>query len=235
MRTTTSTEVASGGPTEAGAYTTSNVGWAGMLLRDTRWAVPTSPASSSLVVVQERALGRRPFVEAVIGASLTSDPGAAQQRAARPPRPAPALPDEMLGIIRAAFSLTVTELAQVLRVQRPAVYSWLAGDAEPREQNLRRLISLTTLAEHWMDVADAPLGAGRRLPGPDGRTPLEILSQDVLGEDLGAALEPWVRARDSTPRGQGGRRAAALVGRDGPVPAARDSVPFETGQRTSPE
>jgi DNA-binding transcriptional regulator YiaG len=234
VRTTTSTEVAVGG-TETGAYKTSNVGWAGMMLRDTPWAVPTSPASSPRVVVQERALGVTPLVEAVIGASLTSDPGAAQQRAARPSRPAPALPDEMLGIIRAAFSLTVTELAQVLHVRRPAVYSWLAGDAEPREQNLRRLISLTTLAEHWMDVADAPLGAGRRLPGPDGRTPLEILSQEVLDEDLGAALEPWARARASTPRGQGGRRAAALVGRDGPVPAARDSVPFETGQRTSPE
>jgi DNA-binding transcriptional regulator YiaG len=234
VRTTTSTEVASGGLTEAGAYKTSNVGSAGMLLHDTRWPGQISSASSSCPVIQESPRGVMGLI-AVIGAPSTSHPGAARQRATRPSPPAPVTPDEMLGIIRAAFSLTVTELAQVLRVQRPAVYSWLAGDAEPREQNLRRLISLTTLAEHWMDVADAPLGAGRRLPGPDGRTPLEILSQEVLDEDLGAALEPWARARPSTPRGQGGRRAAALVGRDGPVTAARDSVPFETGQRTSPE
>lgn len=234
MRTTTATEVAIGRPVEAGAYKTSNVGSAGMLLHDTRWPVQVTSTSSPCPIIQAPPRGVTGPIT-VIGASPTSDLGVARQRATRPSRPAPAMPDEMLGIIRAAFSLTVTELAQVLRVQRPAVYSWLAGDAEPREQNLRRLISLTTLAEHWMDVADAPLGAGRRLPGPDGRTPLEILSQEVLDEDLGAALEPWARSRASTPRGQGGRRAAALVGRDGPVPDARDRIPFETGQRTSPE
>lgn len=143
----------------------------------------------------------------------------------------------MLGTIRAAFSLTVTELAKVLLVQRPAVYSWLAGDAEPREPNLRRIIEISAIAEHWMAVSDAPLGAGRRLPGPSGHTPLELLSQNPLDEGTAAELEAWFRptAGSSLTQGQGGRRAAALLGRDGPVPGARDRVSFETGQRTSPE
>lgn len=242
MKTTTTSET----PPAAGTFgedLTSNVVLPGMVL-PARVAVPQLPqgrTSAWHAFVRDARSGTSGCLVPVLalepaptGSSVVVHTAQAQKQ----PRSVPATVGEMLGTIRAAFSLTVTELAQVLRVQRPAIYSWLSDDAQPREQNLQRLITIWRLASRWLSTSDVPLGQARRLPGPSGLSPLELLSQEPLSESVAAELEFWDRSSLGTAaseRGQGGRRAAAMLGRRGPVPGARDNVSFETGQRTSPE
>lgn len=151
----------------------------------------------------------------------------------------PPLLNEMLGTIRVAFSLTVTELAQVIRVERPTIYSWLGDRAQPQVANLRRMTSIWRLANRWLASAGRPLGDFKRLPVVDGCSVLDLLSGEPLrhhplGQQLGRLAR--LRSREQPPaRGQGGRDAAALLGLDGPVPGAEDRISFETGQRTGPE
>lgn len=152
----------------------------------------------------------------------------------------PVLPSEMLGAVRSVFSLTMTDLAYALRVERPTVYAWLRGDAHPQRANWERLMALWRLANRWRSSVHAPMGDYSRAVVSETESFLDLLHREPLPERLVARYlarlaRLHLQETKQQPRGQGGRRAAALLGLDEPPAGADERIALETGQRLSPE
>lgn len=144
---------------------------------------------------------------------------------------------EMLATIRAAFCLSISSLARVMRVQRPTIYSWMRHEVEPRSRSLQRLRAVWWLADLWLALAKRPLRDEASIPVVDDRSLMDLLSDEPL---RGQVIEEHLRrfAREpglGQPKGRGGRHAAEMVGREGPVPGADERISFETGRRTVQE
>jgi hypothetical protein len=63
--------------------------------------------------------------------------------------------------IKAAFGLSVSQLAEVLKVKRPTIYSWIDSDQAPdslRKANRDRLSELCGFAKAWNEVIHVPPG-----------------------------------------------------------------------------
>jgi hypothetical protein len=90
-----------------------------------------------------------------------------------------------LRTVQEQLSLNTKQLADAMRVGRPAVYGWLNGTT-PREGQQARLKELYDIAREWKAANRAPVG--KRLITPVGR-----------GESLASLLrsEPLARARIS--------------------------------------
>ncbi|QJR14205.1 hypothetical protein [Usitatibacter palustris] len=110
-----------------------------------------------------------------------------------------------LGLIKAALGLTMSQLADVLQVGRPTVYSWMSDNAsaEPREGNRTRIEEIYGCATKWLEKSQRPaLGLGSNVV-IDGRDIVWHLSQanideqavDALIEALGAVAVQENEAR----------------------------------------
>lgn len=88
-----------------------------------------------------------------------------------------------LATIKQGFSITTTQLAQFLRVERPSVYQWF-DDTEPRQRNLDRIRTLEELSRTWIEQR---LGSIRPYIGfqdrEDGATLGDLLSAPRLDPD----------------------------------------------------
>ena len=91
--------------------------------------------------------------------------------------PSTNIPAEMLAAIRALLSLTVVETAQVLEVERPTVYAWLAGRAEPQARNRERLQQVFRVARDWSRLSNRPLGCAVRYLDDEGNSVLSLLAE----------------------------------------------------------
>jgi transcriptional regulator with XRE-family HTH domain len=91
--------------------------------------------------------------------------------------------ERMTGL-RRYFSLTVTDLARVLRVERPTIYAWLKGSSAPHSGNLRRLEKIYRLAQEWRAKSSIPMGTYVREPFDDGRSVLDYLAEEHLQERM---------------------------------------------------
>jgi predicted DNA-binding transcriptional regulator AlpA len=91
-------------------------------------------------------------------------------------------PGEIISILRAAFSLNITEVARVLQVKRPTIYAWINDAAEPHAHNLTRLNELLRIARHWMRLSNKPLGAFVRQADRLGQSLVDFLSSEVVDE-----------------------------------------------------
>ena len=126
----------------------------------------------------------------------------ALQVAAAEPQIAPALttPAEMVEELRTAFGLNVTQLAQVLHIERITVYAWLRTDRMEKlnPANRGRLWRLYQIAKQWRSYT--PL-AGKYLVEPlPGRnaTLLQMLCAEEL--DPGAFAHAYeLLARATSP------------------------------------
>jgi hypothetical protein len=99
-------------------------------------------------------------------------------------KPLDAISDD-LAFIKAAFGLSISQLASVLRVQRPTIYSWFDDEAGPdalRRANRQRLLNLHNLAKRWNAISNQPLK--RHLTSTvRGKTSLfELLSAEALNQ-----------------------------------------------------
>jgi DNA-binding transcriptional regulator YiaG len=56
---------------------------------------------------------------------------------------------EVVNTIRSSFGLSVTDLAAVLGVERPTVYSWLKDQSTPAAARLERMDLVLRLADTW--------------------------------------------------------------------------------------
>jgi transcriptional regulator with XRE-family HTH domain len=92
------------------------------------------------------------------------------------------LPQEQLSGIRRYLSLSISDLAEVLRVERPTVYSWLKGEATPRSGNTDRIGAIYSLAREWRLMSSEPIrGMLNTRYGAD-TTLLALLSEETIDE-----------------------------------------------------
>lgn len=91
---------------------------------------------------------------------------------------------ERVSEIKAAFGLTISQLAQVLQVQRQTIYDWIDEDNPPQVQGKKgeRLAAIQRLAVQWNALCQWPAGKGVATYSVDGDTLLDVLSADVLDE-----------------------------------------------------
>jgi hypothetical protein len=121
-----------------------------------------------------------------------------------PAEPALTTPAEMVEALREAFGLNVTQLAQILRIERITVYAWLRTDRMEKlnPSNRSRLWRLYQIARQWRSYA--PLGGKylvEPIPGLD-TTLFEMLCAAQLDpgefseayEFLAKATSPTARA-----------------------------------------
>lgn len=126
-----------------------------------------------------------------------------------PSAEAASLPDR-IAMIRQSLSLTLSDFARVVGIERPTVYAWIDGKSLPRRGNVERLNRIAALAERWNELAARPLG--RLLhERPQGET--ETLFQLLSSEADEAAVRDYLerlaaRQRQRASSGVEARRAA---------------------------
>ncbi len=97
---------------------------------------------------------------------------------------------EKLAAIQHYFSLNVKELADVLRVSRPTVYSWLRTEQETQPGNLIRIAELYKLTQLWQTISIKPIGNWIRTPVIDGRSLVQLFSDEHINkEGVSAAFQ----------------------------------------------
>ncbi len=99
---------------------------------------------------------------------------------------------ERVSQIKAAFGLTISQLAKVLGVERQTIYDWM-DEENPRqiqEQKRERLAAMQRLAVQWNALCQWPAGKGITYTTLDGDTLLNLLSADVPDE---TRLQPVMR------------------------------------------
>jgi DNA-binding XRE family transcriptional regulator len=86
--------------------------------------------------------------------------------------------------IKAAFGLTVSQLAQVIQVQRQTIYDWMDEDHPPQVQGHKRerLAAIQRWAIQWNALCPWPAGKGVASYAVEGNTLLDLLAADVLDE-----------------------------------------------------
>lgn len=91
---------------------------------------------------------------------------------------------ERVTAIKAAFGLTISQLAKVLGVERQTIYDWM-DEEHPRQiqgYKQKRLAAMQRLAVQWNQLCPWPTGKGMATYAVDGDTLLELLSADALDE-----------------------------------------------------
>jgi transcriptional regulator with XRE-family HTH domain len=106
---------------------------------------------------------------------------------------------EQLAFIRHYLSLSVSDLARVMGVQRPTIYAWMQNGA-PRRDSVERVAMLERIAAHWKTLADRPLGALSSLAvGRNGET-FVMLLESASEVELRATLDQLgMRLRERVP------------------------------------
>jgi len=91
---------------------------------------------------------------------------------------------ERVSAIKAAFGLTISQLAQVLHVQRQTIYDWMDEDRPPQVQGQKRerLAAIQRWAIQWNALCPWPAGKGVTSYAVEGNTLLDLLAADVLDE-----------------------------------------------------
>lgn len=107
------------------------------------------------------------------------------------------LTSEVVNTIRKSFALTVTDLAAVLGVERPTIYSWLKDQSTPSPARRQRMGLVLRLADGWVSATGGvvkPLLSARTATGMEL---LEALKEPKLWEsEILAALS--AQAADAT-------------------------------------
>ena len=101
---------------------------------------------------------------------------------------------ELVGTIRSAFHLSVTDLALVLRVKRPTIYSWLKENPELRPENEKRLHFMASLADEWLKLVPGTPGPASLRGATPSRGFVALLSSEVLDAD-----SLWMALADEAP------------------------------------
>lgn len=90
---------------------------------------------------------------------------------------------EMIGLIRSVLSANVTEMAAILRVERPTIYAWASGRTSPHGDNVRRLQKIFQFATYVMGKTAVPLGKLIREPSQDGTSLVGLLSEETIHDE----------------------------------------------------
>lgn len=150
----------------------------------------------------------------------------------------PASVGKMTATIRSSFGLTIKDLAGVLRVERPTVYSWLRDDSEPNVDNRERLQSVFALAKSWMSLVSSDKKPDLKAKVLDGKSLLEYLKEEHLRNfAIGRVLRSQAQHVSVAPESEGGtinlrERASSLGIRSSD---SQEEIDIITGRRFSLE
>lgn len=99
---------------------------------------------------------------------------------------------DIVAEVRERLSLSVTELAAILKVGRPTVYAWLRGDSDPHQRNLDRLELVKGIAAEWWALTGRPVYRHLRHSFDEsGRSLFGMLKADPI--ELGTIREHFER------------------------------------------
>jgi len=89
---------------------------------------------------------------------------------------------QIVNTIRKSFAFTVTDLASVLGVERPTIYSWLKDQSTPSPKHLRRMGRVFRIAETWISATDGTVKPDLSVRTADGVELFAALKQPKLWE-----------------------------------------------------
>lgn len=127
---------------------------------------------------------------------------------------------EQLSFVRTALGASITDLADLLDVSRPTLYSWMQG-TEPRDEHLERLQKLTLQANNIDAFGIAGLGKLLKRPLQEGQTLLDLIKQDhplTPALDELAALARIEEKQRAMIKGSGTVLSAAAAGMEQSMP-----------------
>lgn len=147
---------------------------------------------------------------------------------------------QIVAAVRSALSLTITELAYIVGVERPTIYAWLADRAEPYARNRRRLGELLSVAKAWSEVSELPVGESIRREDGSGVSLIELLRQGNSTEAI-IRLKAIARAvSKEAPTARDARREKLRAftekhGLEQDPEHEQTAIDISTGKRMSPE
>ena len=89
---------------------------------------------------------------------------------------------DMLTDIKVMFGLNISQLSNVLLVERQTIYNWKEDPRTPQPNKLERLKKIYTYAVRWNQLCSRPLGQWLKIPVNEGMTLLDLLSSVSLDE-----------------------------------------------------
>jgi len=126
---------------------------------------------------------------------------------------------EKLAGIRRYLSLNATELAKVLNVGRPTVYSWATAPVAMHSKHRERIEAIYQLGRQWRALSSDPMGNSVREPLSNGRTMVDLLSADKL--DSVGITKAMLQVRDRDSRAQKRLSVTEIARRSGMQPPSR--------------
>lgn len=109
---------------------------------------------------------------------------------------------EAIAAINARFSLSIAEMARILRVSRPTIYAWIEGSSRLKPENRARLARVRDLAASWDAHSRLPMQGFVREAAPGSPSLVDLLSSEAWDESAIRAafqrLAPLVHARDTS-------------------------------------
>jgi hypothetical protein len=91
---------------------------------------------------------------------------------------------EGLSVLQHYLSLNLSDLAAVLRVSRPTIYSWLRDESAPQAHNVSRMRQLFRVTRIWPGISRKPIGARLRTPVAEGQSVFDLLCQERIDAEL---------------------------------------------------
>lgn len=89
-------------------------------------------------------------------------------------------PSTMVNVILGSMGLGMTDLEKVLRVKRATIYNWRNGGEIRAEDSLERLRAVYFVAKDIAEFNDRPFGKRAKTHQIDGKSYLDLLSDDHL-------------------------------------------------------
>lgn len=103
------------------------------------------------------------------------------------------LTSEIVNTIRTSFGLSVTDLASILGVERPTIYSWLKDQSTPAAARMQRMGAVLRLADIWTSKTGGTAAPVLTALTKSGITLLEALKEPKLWEsEILAAMDAQV-------------------------------------------
>jgi hypothetical protein len=90
---------------------------------------------------------------------------------------------EKIAGIRRYLSLNITDLAKVLNVGRPTVYSWATTPVNLHSNHRKQIDTVYEIARTWRALYSDPMGRLVREPLENGRTMIDLISEDKLDSE----------------------------------------------------
>ncbi len=139
---------------------------------------------------------------------------------------------EVVNAIRSAFGLSITDLASVLGVERPTIYTWLKDQATPSAARLERMGLVLRLADTWTAAVDGGATPVLASAVSDGVTLLAALRAPKLWEaEIIANL--YAQASAGALRRTG--KLVSVANGQGADPRSASDFDIATGRPLAPE